>query len=91
MPVNQKLLLMKFLIAIVFSVTMLLGLDSCQKPENIFCYECTHPSQCSVDICNETVTPENNGICVLAPNQSGSTNLEYKNAYENDGYTCRIK
>ncbi len=82
---------MKYIIMIAASITLTLGFSSCEKTENIFCYECTHPSNCTVDICDETVTPENNGVCVLAPNKSGSTNVEYKNSYEADGYTCRIK
>lgn len=82
---------MKYLIAIVISASLTFGYTSCKKPENVFCYECTHPSKCDVDICNETATPENSGACVLAPTVSGSTNAEYKNAYEAEGYTCRVK
>lgn len=82
---------MKYLIAIAISIFLIFGYTACQKTENVFCYECTHPSKCSVDICNETATPENNGVCALAPTTSGSTNVEYKNYYESEGYTCRVK
>lgn len=82
---------MKYLATLAISASLLLGFSSCETTENVFCYECTHPSKCAVDICNETATPENNGACVLAPTTSGSTNVEYKNYYESEGYTCRIK
>jgi hypothetical protein len=80
---------MKHLLAIAFCAAFTLGFSSCN--ENAVCYECTHPNNCDVDICDGQATPDNDGICVLAPNQSGSTNLEYKNAYEADGYTCRVR
>lgn len=82
---------MKYIIMIAVSITLALGFSSCEKTENIFCYECTHPNNCTVDICNEKVVTDNSGVCVFVPNKSGSTNVEFKNAYEADGYTCRIK
>lgn len=82
---------MKQLLAIAFSATLFFGITSCRQTENVFCYECTHPNKCAVDICNEQATVDNNGICVLAPDKQGNTNVEYKNAYEAEGYTCRVK
>lgn len=81
---------MKKLLSLALCTSVVIGISSCQEVENVFCYECTHPSKCDVDICDETVTPEG-GACNLLPASSGSTNEEYRNVYEADGYTCRLR
>lgn len=81
---------MKKLIGLALCASFAIGMSSCTKTENVFCYECSHPSECDVEICNETVTTSGGGLCNLLPSSSGSTNAEYKNAYEAEGYTCRI-
>ena len=82
---------MKKLLSLALCASVTLGLYSCEETENIFCYECTHPSKCDVDICDEEATTTSGGVCVLVPTASGSSNAEYKNAYEAEGYTCRIQ
>ena len=81
---------MKKLLSLALCASVAIGMSSCDETENVFCYECSHPSKCDVEICDETVTPEG-GVCNLLPSSSGSTNAEYKNAYQADGYTCRIQ
>jgi hypothetical protein len=82
---------MKKLLGLVLCASVVIGMSSCEQTENIFCYECTHPSLCDIEICDETASTTGGGLCVLIPSSTGSTNVEFKNAYEADGYTCRIK
>lgn len=81
---------MKKLLGLALCASVAIGMSSCTKTENVFCYECTHPTDCDVDICNETVTAQNGVVCNFVVGSSGSTNAEYKNAYQAEGYTCRI-
>lgn len=81
----------QLLTTVLFTLLFIVSFSACRETENVFCYECTHPDKCAVDICDETVTVDNSGTCVLAPDKEGNTNLEYKNAYEEEGYTCRVK
>ncbi len=79
---------MKHLFALALCASITLGFSSCVKE---ICYECTHPDKCAVDICDERASVDNDGLCVLVPDKDGSDNIELKNAYEAEGYTCRIK
>jgi hypothetical protein len=82
---------MKKLLSLALCASVVIGMSSCEKTDNIFCYECTHPSKCDVEVCDETASTTSGGLCALVPTGSGSTNVEFKNAYEAEGYTCRIK
>lgn len=82
---------MKKLLGLALCAWFAIGISSCDTTDNVFCYECTHPSKCDVEICDETATTTSGGICSLTPVSTGSSNVEYKNAYEAEGFTCRIK
>lgn len=77
---------MKYLFNSLFAFSLLAGISSCTTSS---CYECTHPVACDVNICSEQVTTANScssgGSIVMG---TGSTNDEFKIAYEAEGYTC---
>lgn len=77
---------MHYLLSLALGCMLVLGWSSCGKDA---CYECTHPSFCNASICDGGVNTDDTCTGGSGPTAGNDfTNEQYREAYENNGYTC---